>query len=127
MKKEAEANADADAKLKEEVEKINGADTLIFQTEKSLKEAGDKIPADKKAPIEAALVELKSAHESKDITLIDAAMAKMNELMHAFSEELYKAQQAGGSDAGAQPDANAQNGQSQGAEATDVDFEEVKN
>jgi molecular chaperone DnaK len=127
MKKEAEANADADAKLKEEVEKINGADTLIFQTEKSLKEAGDKIPADKKAPIEAALVELKAAHEAKDITLIDAAMAKMNELMHAFSEELYKAQQAGANpEAGAQPNANPQ-GEAQGAEATDVDFEEVKN
>jgi len=127
MKKEAEANADADAKLKEEVEKINGADTLIFQTEKSLKEAGDKIPAEKKAPIEAALVELKAAHEAKDITLIDAAMAKMNELMHAFSEELYKAQQAGANpEAGAQPNANPQ-GEAQGAEATDVDFEEVKN
>jgi len=128
MKKEAEANADSDKKLKEETEKIIGADSLIFQTEKTLKEAGDKMPADKKAPIEAALVDLKKAHEDKNIEAIDIHVAKMNELMQAFSEELYKAQQAGGAgpDAGAQPNANPQ-GEAQGAEATDVDFEEVKN
>jgi molecular chaperone DnaK len=101
MKQEAEANADADKNAKETAEKINGADGMIFQTEKQLKEFGDKLSDDKKAPIEAALVELKAAHESKDLTQIDAAMEKINEAWKVASEEMYKAQQeAGGANPG---------------------------
>ncbi|MBA6156494.1 molecular chaperone DnaK [Tenacibaculum sp. S7007] len=123
MKAEAEANADADAKAKETAEKINGADSMIFQTEKQLKEFGDKLSDDKKGPIEAALTELKAAHESKDLAQIDAAMEKINEAWKVASEEMYAAQQ-GGADAGAQqgqPEADAQ-----GDNVEDVDFEEVK-
>ena len=93
MKAEAEANADADAKAKETAEKINEADSMIFQTEKQLKEFGDKLSDDKKAPIEAALVELKAAHESKDLAQIDAAMEKINEAWKVASEEMYAAQE----------------------------------
>ncbi|MGE0637785.1 MAG: molecular chaperone DnaK [Bacteroidia bacterium] len=126
MKREAEANAEADRKAKEEADKINQADALIFQTEKQLKEFGDKLPADKKAPIESALAELKKAHETRNLAGIDSAMATLNTAWTAASEEMYKATQGqpqGGSDAG------ADNTQSSGAgsqEATDVDFEEVK-
>jgi molecular chaperone DnaK len=126
MKAEAEANAESDRKAKEEADKINQADALIFQTDKQLKEFGDKLPADKKAPIETALAELKTAHETRNIAGIDSAMATLNTAWTAASEEMYKATQGqpqGGSDAGA--DSN----QSSGAgsqEATDVDFEEVK-
>jgi len=126
MKKEAEANAEADKKVKEEADKVNSADAMIFQTEKQLKEVGDKIPADKKAPIETALEELKKAYAAKDIAAIDAAIAKMNELMHAFSEELYKAQQEQGG-ANAAGEAGSQGNANASSEATDVDFEEVKN
>jgi molecular chaperone DnaK len=126
MKAEAEANADADKAAKEIADKINGADGMIFQTEKQLKEFGDKLSDDKKAPIEAALTELKAAHESKDIAQIDAAMEKINEAWKAASEEMYKAQQEAGAGApGAeqgQPEANA----SEGDNVEDVDFEEVK-
>lgn len=124
MKREAEANADADKKAKEEVDKVNAADSMIFQTEKQLKEYGDKIPAEKKAPIENALTELKSAHGSKDIAAIDAAMEKINTAWQAASQDMYNAQQqqqAG--DANPQDDANAKN---PADEVTDVDFEEVK-
>ncbi|MBT8385659.1 MAG: molecular chaperone DnaK, partial [Bacteroidia bacterium] len=93
MKADAEANADADKKAKETAEKINGADAMIFQTESQLKEFGEKLSADKKAPIESSLEELKKAHESKDLALIDAAMEKINEAWKAASEEIYKAQQ----------------------------------
>ena len=93
MKKDAEANADADKEAKETAEKINGADGMIFQTEKQLKEFGEKLSDDKKAPIEAALVELKAAHESKDIAQIDTAMERINEAWKAASEEMYKAEQ----------------------------------
>jgi molecular chaperone DnaK len=93
MKAEAEANADADKAAKETADKINGADSMIFQTEKQLKEFGDKLSADKKEPIEAALEALKKAHESKDIAQIDAAMEKINEAWKVASEEMYKAQQ----------------------------------
>ena len=124
MKQEAEANADADKNAKETAEKINGADGMIFQTEKQLKEFGDKLSDDKKAPIEAALVELKAAHESKDLTQIDAAMEKINEAWKVASEEMYKAQQ----EAGANPE--AEQGQpeapSESDDVEDVDFEEVK-
>jgi len=130
MKADAEANAEADKKAKETAEKINGADAMIFQTESQLKEFGDKLSADKKAPIESALAELKKAHESKDIAQIDAAMEKINAAWKAASEELYKAQQenqAGGA-AGPQPgaDAGAGAGESEGDDVQDVDFEEVK-
>ncbi|WP_407264512.1 molecular chaperone DnaK [Tenacibaculum maritimum] len=127
MKREAEANADADKEAKETADKINGADSMIFQTEKQLKEFGDKLSAGKKEPIEVALAELKTAHEAKDIAQIDAAMEKINEAWKAASEEMYAAQQAaGGADAGApqqeQPEAN----NAQGDNVEDVDFEEVK-
>ena len=124
MKQEAEANADADKNAKETAEKINAADGMIFQTEKQLKEFGEKLSDDKKAPIEAALVELKAAHESKDLTQIDAAMEKINEAWKVASEEMYKAQQEAGANPEAeqgQPEASAQ-----GDDVEDVDFEEVK-
>jgi molecular chaperone DnaK len=129
MKADAEANADADKKAKEIAEKINGADSMIFQTEKQLKEFGDKLSADKKEPIEAALVELKKAHESKDIAQIDAAMEKINEAWKVASEEMYKAQQdaqaqgAPAGDTGGDSDAQPKN---EGDNVEDVDFEEVK-
>ena len=94
MKAEAEANADADKKQKEEIDKVNSADSMIFQTEKQLKDYGDKIPADKKAPIEAALEELKEAHKDRNVSAIDAAMEKINAAWRAASEEMYKASQA---------------------------------
>ena len=122
MKQEAEANAEADKKAKEEVEKVNQADSLIFQTEKQLSEFGDKLPAEKKQPIEEALAELKTAHGNKDLAAIDTTMAKLNEVFQAASQEMYAAQQQaeGGADAGA-----AQGETTQDAEVTDVDFEEV--
>jgi molecular chaperone DnaK len=120
MKREAEANADADKKMKEEIEKINQADSLIFQTEKQLNEYGDKIPADKKQPIEDALAELKTAHQNRDISAIDAAMNKLNEVFQAASQEMYAAQQQAGAE-GAQSSSGSSN-----EEVTDVDFEEVK-
>ena len=124
MKQEAEANADADKNAKETAEKINAADGMIFQTEKQLKEFGDKLSDDKKGPIEAALVELKAAHESKDLSQIDAAMEKINEAWKVASEEMYKAQQEAGANHGAeqaQPEGSAE-----GDNVEDVDFEEVK-
>ena len=126
MREEAEANADSDKLAKETAEKINGADSMIFQTEKQLKEFGEKLSADKKEPIEAALVELKAAHESKDLAQIDAAMEKINEAWKVASEEMYAAQggaegQNPGADQG-QPEA----GKADGDNVEDVDFEEVK-
>jgi len=131
MKDEATANAEADKKAKEEIEKLNNADALVFQTEKQLKEYGDKVPADKKAPIEAALGKLKEAHKSKDIPAIDAAMNELNAAWQAASQEMYAAsQQAGGEQqAGQQQGQPGGDGGSQSAkddEVTDVDFEEVK-
>ena len=127
MKQDAEANADADKNARETADKINTADGMIFQTEKQLKEFGDKLSDDKKGPIEAALEELKKAHESKEIAQIDAAMEKINEAWKAASEEMYKAQQeaqAGGAapDQG-QPEAGSN---AEGDNVEDVDFEEVK-
>ena len=119
MKAEAEANAEADAKLRDEVELVNKADSLIFQTERQLKEYGDKLPADKKTPIEDALAELKTEFEAKNMENLEPAMEKLNTLFSAASEEMYNAGNAEGGDAGAQ-DANAG-----GDEVTDVDFEEV--
>lgn len=124
MKADAEANADADKEAKETAEKVNAADSMIFQTEKQLKEFGEKLSADKKDPIEAALVELKAAHESKDLAQIDAAMEKINEAWKVASEEMYKAEQEGqGAPTG---DAGASEPASENDDVEDVDFEEVK-
>ena len=126
MKKEAEANADADQKIKEEVEKVNAADSLIFQTEKQLKEYGDKIPEEKKKPIDEALTELKSAHAAKDLSVIDSAMEKLNTAFQAASQDMYQASNENGKD-GADQDSNT-GGDKKGKsdeEVTDVDFEEV--
>jgi molecular chaperone DnaK len=127
MKNEAKANEAADKEARERVEKINQADSLIFQTEKQLKEYGDKIPADKKAPIESALTKLKDAHKSQDLAQIDAALAEMNNAWTAASEDMYKATQEG---AGAQPGGDGQGAGPQGAGAsetvTDAEYEEVK-
>ena len=125
MRQEAEANADADKTAKETAEKINQADSMIFQTEKQLKEFGDKLSDDKKAPIEAALVELKAAHESKDLASIDSALAKINESWQAASEEMAAQGGAEGADAGAQQ-GQPEAADAQGDNVEDVDFEEVK-
>ena len=129
MKAEAQANAEADKKERERVDKINEADSMIFQTENQLKELGDKIPADKKAPIEAALNKLKEAHKAQDIAAIDAAKAELNTAFQAASADMYN-------QAGAQPGADAQGQQTNGAQQNtssnsnddiqDADFEEVK-
>jgi molecular chaperone DnaK len=127
MKAEAKANEATDKLEKEKVEKLNQADSLIFQTEKQLKEYGDKVPADKKAPIEAALNKLKEAHKSQDITRIEPAVTELNNAWTAASEELYKASQGG-----AQPGADGgnaggqQNSGGTGENVTDAEYEEVK-
>jgi molecular chaperone DnaK len=127
MKEEAEANADADRKAKEEVEKINQADSLIFQTERQLKEFGDKLPEDKKAPIEQALNKLREAHKNRDIAGIDSSMAELNNVWQAASEEIYKAtQQAGQAGNAEQSQPGPEQGKGPDQEVTDVDFEEVK-
>lgn len=147
MKAEAEANRDADMKAKEQADKVNNADAMIFQTEKQLKEYGDKIPADKKANIESALKELKDAMASKDLARIDAANTKLNEAWQAASQEMYQAQQQAGANPGAGAGAGANAGAGAGTNAgadynqtqrmnnqgagnngtvTDVPFEEVK-
>ena len=124
MRQEAAANAEADAKEKERIDKLNAADSLIFQTEKQLKEFGDKLPADKKEPIETALAELRTAHQSQDLAAVDTAMEKLNTVFQAASQEMYAAQQqAGGAQEGPQAGAGAG---ADDAEVTDVDFEEVK-
>ena len=125
MRKEAEANADADKKAKEEVDVLNNADQMIFQTEKQLKEFGDKLSADKKAPIETGLEALKKAYESKDLEAIKPALDNINEAWKQASEEMYKAQQeAGGEEAPPTDDADAASSSDDDVE--DVDFEEVK-
>ncbi|MBS4062248.1 MAG: molecular chaperone DnaK [Bacteroidetes bacterium] len=128
MKEEATANAESDKKERERVDKLNAADALIFQTEKQLKEYGDKLPAEKKTEIEGALEQLKNAHRNQDVTAVDSAMTKLNGIWQSASEEMYKNTQA---------DANAQQNPGAGADAdagakkpgddevTDVDFEEV--
>ena len=121
MRAEAEANADEDKKKMEEVEKINKADSLIFQTERQLKEYGDKIPADKKQPIEDALAELKVIFEAKDMANMEAAMDKLNNVFQAASQEMYNAANPQGGDAGAGQQAEG----NPADEVTDVDFEEV--
>ncbi|MDR2040735.1 MAG: molecular chaperone DnaK [Tannerella sp.] len=146
MKDEAAANAEADKKEKERIDKLNQADSVVFQTEKQLKEIGDKLPADKKATIEAALTRLKDAHKSQDIAGIDAAMTEINSAFQAASQDLYNAQQqAGGGNAptdpfgangpfsgfNGNPNPGGNAGNSGGnkpddGRVTDVDFEEVK-
>ncbi|MEO8414975.1 MAG: molecular chaperone DnaK [Ginsengibacter sp.] len=133
MKNEAKANEASDKAAKEKIEKVNQADSLIFQTEKQIKEYGDKIPADKKAPIEAALAKLKEAHKSQDVSAIDTAVAEMNTAWTAASEEMYKATQEAGANGNGQPNADQPN-EGEGAAAsanandnvTDAEFEEVK-
>jgi molecular chaperone DnaK len=126
MKQEAEANADADKKAKEEVDKLNSADQMIFQTESQLKEFGEKLSEDKKKPIEEALEELKKAFETKDLAVIDPALEKINEAWKNASEEMYKAQAEGaGAQAGPDPAAGADPAAG-GDDVQDVDFEEVK-
>jgi len=127
MKEEAEMNADSDRKAKEEIDKINSADSLIFQTERQLKEFGDKLPADKKEPIEQALNKLREAHKNRDLTGIDSAMAELNTVWQAASEEMYKTtQQPGEPTADQQGQPGPDQGKPSDQEVTDVDFEEVK-
>ncbi len=131
MKAEAEANAEADKKERERVDKLNQADSMIFQTEKQLKELGDKIPADKKAPIEKALEELKAAHKAQDVAGIDRATEALNSAFHAASQDMYNAANAqGAQNAGAGFNAEQQqpNGDSTSNDdnVQDADFEEVK-
>ncbi len=128
MKAEAEANAEADKKEKERIDKLNQADSLIFSTENQLKDLGDKIPADKKAPIEAALQKLKDAHKAQDLAGIDAASAELQAAFQAASAEMYA--QTGGAQAGpnaGQANNNAGQGSSKNNDnVQDADFEEVK-
>ncbi len=129
MKDEAQQNADADKKIKEEIDKLNQADSLIFQTEKQLKEFGDKIPADKKATIENALNELKNAHKNRDFAGIDRAIANLNSIWQTASEEMYKNASQSGPQGSPNQDPNTGQQGSKGSgndEVTDVDFEEVK-
>src|SRR5690606_5530455 len=126
MKAEAKANEAADKAEREKVDKLNTADSLVFQTEKQLKEYGDKIPADKKGAIETAMNKLKEAHKSQDLAAVDASMAELNAAWTAASQDMYNAQQAG-----AQPGDNPQNGEqssgtASGDNVTDVPYEEVK-
>ncbi len=121
MKQEAEANADADKATRERVDKLNAADSLIFQTEKSLKEYGDKIPAEKKQPIEDALTRLKDAHKAQDVDACEKLMGELNAAFGAASEEMYKATQEGQANGGANNTSSTAD-----ADVTDVDFEEVK-
>jgi len=135
MKDEADANADADKVAKERIDKINQADGLIFQTEKQLKEFGDKLPADKKAPIEEALVKLKEAHKSEDLAAIDTAMNELNTVFQAASQEMYNQGAQGGAQGANMQDADINNphAKEQGGDdkksdddVQDVDYEEVK-
>ncbi len=130
MKAEAEANASADKEARETAEKLNNADSLIFQTEKQLKEFGDKLPADKKAAIEAGVEELKEAHKKQDIKRIDTAMEKLNAAWQAASQDIYQAQQQAGTDNGAggngsQSSTGNSSGEAGNGDVTDVEYEEV--
>ena len=124
MKAEAEANAEADKKEREKVDKLNQADSMIFQTENQLKELGDKLPADKKAPIEAALGKLKDAHKAQNLAAIDAAMNELNTAFQAASAEMYAQSGQAGQQAG--PGAGQQPNNDGKEDVQDADFEEVK-
>jgi molecular chaperone DnaK len=132
MKQEAQANAENDKREKEKVEKINQADSQIFQTEKQMKEFGDKLSDGNKTAINSALEQLKTAHASKDLTAIDGAMTALNAAWQAASQEMYAASGgAGAGQPGAQPNAgeagnSSQGGNSGGGDAQDVEYEEVK-
>ena len=134
MKAEAEANAEADKKEREKIDKMNQADSMIFQTENQLKELGDKLPADKKAPIEAALQKLKDAHKAQDVAAVDAAMAELNAAFQAASAEMYanagaqQSQSAGASSQGTSDNQSSSNttNKGNGDNVQDADFEEVK-
>ncbi|MBK7128074.1 MAG: molecular chaperone DnaK [Crocinitomicaceae bacterium] len=124
MKAEATANADSDKQRREEADKLNAADALIFQTERQLSEYGDKIPADKKAPIETALADLKAAHQAKDFARMETAMQTLNNVFQAASQDMYA--NTGGTEGGPEAGADTNTGSGNSAEAEDVDFEEVK-
>jgi molecular chaperone DnaK len=130
MREEAKANETTDKEAKERIDKINAADSMIFQTEKQLKDFADKIPADKKEPIEKALEKLKEAHKNQDVAAIDTAMSEMNTVWQAASQDIYNAQQAQGGAEGQQPPQDESDKKdeksSDDGEVTDVDFEEVK-
>ncbi len=128
MKNDAKANEESDKKERERIDKINQADSLIFQTEKQLKEYGEKISADKKAPIETALASLKEAHKSQDISQIDTSMEALNAAWTAASEEMYKATQEGAAQPGAQEEGTQPQAGAEGnsENVTDAEFEEVK-
>jgi molecular chaperone DnaK len=126
MKKEAEANAEADKKAKDQVDTLNNADAMIFQTEKQLTEFGDKLSDDKKKPIQDALEVLKKAYDAKDVEAITPALDSINETWKDASEEMYKAQADQGGAAEPQADAGAQSGETNDEDVEDVDFEEVK-
>ena len=126
MKKDAEANAEADKKAKDEVDKFNSADQMIFQTEKQLKEFGDKLSDDKKKPIESALEELKKAHESKDLEKIESSLNEINEAWKNASEEMYKAQAENPESQTDEKSSSGGDKKSEGDDVQDVDFEEVK-
>ena len=126
MKKDAEANAEADKKAKDEVDKFNSADQMIFQTEKQLKEFGDKLSDDKKKPIESALEELKKAHESKDLEKIESSLNEINEAWKNASEEMYKAQAENPESQTDEKSSTGGDEKSEGDDVQDVDFEEVK-
>ena len=127
MKKEAEANAEADKKEKEKIEKLNTADSLIFQTEKQLKEYGDKLSEGNKSGIETALTTLKSAFEAKDLDAIDPAVEALNKAWEAASQEMYAAsQQGGGAEAGGQEESKTESEPNKNGDVSDVEYEEVK-
>ena len=123
MKQEAEANADADKKEREKIDKLNQADSMVFQTKNQLSELGDKIPADKKAPIEAAVQKLEEAHKAQDLAAIDAATAELNNAWQAASAEMYAQSGAQGAQ-GAQ--GGQQNNNQDNSDVQDAEFEEVK-
>jgi len=128
MRDEAKANEDSDKKAREKVDKVNAADSMIFQTEKQLKEFGEKLPSDKRSTIEQSLANLKEAHKSQDLDAIDKALADLNTVWQSASEEMYKNSQASGQSASQpEPDPSAGGNKKSGSdEVTDVDFEEVK-
>lgn len=126
MKAEAAANSESDKLAREKVEKLNEADNLIFQTDKQLKEIGDKVPADKKEALETALNELREAHRSQDIQTIDAAISKMNTIWQAATQEMYQGGQAGDPSMGQNPNTeNSSGGNNNAGDVTDVEYEEV--
>jgi molecular chaperone DnaK len=125
MKAEAAANSETDKLAREKVEKLNEADNLIFQTEKQIKEFGDKIPADKKSDLESSLNSLKEAHKSQDISSIDAAISNLNTIWQAATQEMYQGGQAGDPNAGQDSNASGQSGNNNNGDVTDVEYEEV--